>query len=59
MKNKEAQAFVELSTEEIRNKLINCKVQYKTAKENYEFEQASMLLADINILQKEINRRNG
>ncbi|WP_158211637.1 hypothetical protein [Alkalihalobacterium alkalinitrilicum] len=43
-----------LSEADIQTKLINCKEQYKIAKENYEFEYASLLLEDIKNLEKEL-----
>lgn len=50
-------ATFELTETEIRKALKDMKSQYKTAKENFEYEGASMLLEDIRNLQQELERR--
>ncbi|MGO4890319.1 hypothetical protein ACJ2A9_21435 [Anaerobacillus sp. MEB173] len=53
-----APSFVELSDDELIKKFKDFKNRYKTAKENYEFTEAEMLLGEIKIIKKELKRRN-
>ena len=46
-----------LSNEELKDILAETKEKYKLAKENFEFMYASMLLEDIQYLEKELKER--
>lgn len=46
-----------LSREELKDLLVETKEKYKLAKENFEFTYASMLLEDIQYLEKELRDR--